>query len=288
MEHRNRELLDANEKALEADRKKTAFLQDMMHQIRTPLNIIGGFAQVLNENFHEMPSDESKRIIQLMQDNVKKILRISRMFMIFASPRGHLALTKETFSCNELCRELIGSFQLTNPYTVKLYFETTVPDDFMICTDKQRVKLILEELLDNANKFTHQGSIIVAVSRLDDKMVTITVSDTGIGIAEAHRQMMAGVGGDAEQDNVTAMLERIGSEIEKLALCVAFCRNSYEAMLHKETNQWYWDYMEEAGYTEDGDYNYDNINNVAKDKEDELSRQLKNRMKIMFSLFFSL
>lgn len=190
MEHRNRELLDANEKALEADRKKTAFLQDMMHQIRTPLNIIGGFAQVLNENFHEMPSDESKRIIQLMQDNVKKILRISRMLMVFASPRGHLALTKETFSCNELCRELIGSFQLTNPYTVKLYFETTVPDDFMICTDKQRVKLILEELLDNANKFTHQGSIIVAVSRLDDKMVTITVSDTGIGIAEAHRQMI--------------------------------------------------------------------------------------------------
>ena len=57
-----------------------------------------------------------------------------------------------------------------------------------------------------------------------------------------------------------------GSEIEKLALCVAFCRNSYEAMLHKEPNEWYWDYMEEAGYTEDGDYNYDNINNVAKDE----------------------
>lgn len=190
MEHRNRELLDANEKALEADRKKTAFLQDMMHQIRTPLNIIVGFAQVLNENFHEMPAEESKRIIQLMQDNAKKILRISRMLMIFASPRGHFALTKDTFSCNELCRDIIGSFRLTNPYTVKLYFETTVPDDFMICTDKQRVKLILEELLDNANKFTHQGSIIVAVDQPDDKTMTITVSDTGIGIAEAHRQMI--------------------------------------------------------------------------------------------------
>ena len=190
MEHRNRELLDANDKALEADRKKTAFLQDMMHQIRTPLNIIGGFAQVLNENLHEMPADESKRIIQLMQDNVKKIMHISRMLVGFASQKGYLELKKETFSCNELCREIIGSFRLTNPYTVKLYFETTVPDDFMICTDKQRVKLILEELLDNANKFTHQGSIIVAVSRLDDKMVTISVSDTGIGIAEAHRQMI--------------------------------------------------------------------------------------------------
>ena len=145
---------------------------------------------VLNENFHEMPAEESKRIIQLMQDNAKKILRISRMLMIFASPRGHFALTKDTFSCNELCREIIGSFRLTNPYTVKLYFETTVPDDFMICTDKQRVKLILEELLDNANKFTHQGSIIVAVDLPDDKTMTITVSDTGIGIAEAHRQMI--------------------------------------------------------------------------------------------------
>ena len=190
MEHRNHELLDANEKALEADRKKTAFLQDMMHQIRTPLNIIGGFSQVLNENFHEIPANESKRIIQMMQDNVKKILRISRMLVGFASPKGFIDFKKESFSCNALCREMVDGFQLTNPYTVKLYFETMVSDDFMICTDKQRVKLILEELLDNANKFTHQGSIIVAVSQPDDKTLTITVSDTGIGIAEAHRQMI--------------------------------------------------------------------------------------------------
>jgi hypothetical protein len=53
------------------------------------------------------------------------------------------------------------------------------------------------------------------------------------------------------------------TEIDKLALCVAFCRNSYEAMLHKETNQWYWDYMEEANCDENGNYD---INAVAKDK----------------------
>lgn len=190
MEHRNCELLDANEKALEADRKKTVFLQDMMHQIRTPLNIIGGFAQVLNDSFHEMPADESKKIIQMMQDNVKKITRISRMLVGFASQKGYIDLKKDTFSCNAVCKEMIDGFQLTNPYTVKLCFETTVPDNFMISTDKQRVMLILEELLDNANKFTHQGKITVAVSQPDDKTVAITVSDTGIGIAEAHRQMI--------------------------------------------------------------------------------------------------
>lgn len=190
MEHRNHELLEANEKALEADRKKTVFLQDMMHQIRTPLNIIGGFAQVLNENFHAMPPDESKNIIQMMQENVKKIMRISRMLVGFASPVGYIALTKENFSCNALCREMVDNFQLTSPYTVKLRFETSVADDFMICNDRQRVQLILEQLLDNANKFTHQGTITVAVSQPDAQTVAITVSDTGIGIAEADRQMV--------------------------------------------------------------------------------------------------
>ena len=190
MEQRNRELLVANEKALEADRKKTVFLQDMMHQIRTPLNIIGGFAQVLNESFHEMPDDESKKILQMMQDNTRKIVRINRMLVGYSSQEGYLAQTKETFSCNELCQETISNFRLTNPYTVKFCFETTLPDDFTICTDKQRVRLILEELLDNANKFTQQGTITISCSQPDDKTVAITVSDTGIGIAKAHRQMI--------------------------------------------------------------------------------------------------
>ena len=70
------------------------------------------------------------------------------------------------------------------------HFETTLPDDFTICTDKQRVRLILEELLDNANKFTHQGIITVSCSQPDDKTVAITVSDTGIGIAKADREMI--------------------------------------------------------------------------------------------------
>lgn len=190
MEQRNRELLAANEKALEADRKKTAFLQDMMHQIRTPLNIIGGFSQVLNDGFHEMPADESENLIQMMQDNARKVVRITRMLIAFSSEKGSLALTKETFRCNDLCREMISNCHLTSPYTVKLCFETSLPDTFTVCADKQRVMLILEELLDNANKFTHQGTITVACSQPDEKTVAITVSDTGIGIDKADRQMI--------------------------------------------------------------------------------------------------
>ena len=188
MEQRNRELAVANEKALEADRKKTAFLQDMMHQIRTPLNIICGFAQVLNDSFHELPPDEARNITQMMHDNMRKIAHITRLLVSFASQTGLIAMKKETFSCNEACREVVDNCRLTNPSTVKLRFETMLSDDYTLHTDKQRVQLILEELLDNANKFTQQGTITVSCGQKDQQTVTIRVSDTGIGIAKTDRK----------------------------------------------------------------------------------------------------
>ena len=188
MEQRNCELAAANEKALEADRKKTAFLQDMMHQIRTPLNIICGFAQVLNDSFHELPPDEARNITQMMHDNMRKIAHITRLLVSFASQTGLIAMKKETFSCNEACREVVDNCRLTNPSTVKLRFETMLSDDYTLHTDKQRVQLILEELLNNANKFTQQGTITVSCCQKDQQTVTIRVSDTGIGIAKTDRK----------------------------------------------------------------------------------------------------
>jgi signal transduction histidine kinase len=189
MEQRNKELQQANEQAIIAGNKKTAFLQDMMHQIRTPLNIIGGFAQVLNENFHELPDDETSNIIYMIQDNSRKFVRISRM-LVAASLSENEEVTKTCFSCNALCREIISSFRLTSPHMVKLGFETTLPDDFNIFSDQEKVKSILMELLDNANKFTQQGAITLACSQPDAHIVNIKVSDTGIGIPKAKRQQV--------------------------------------------------------------------------------------------------
>jgi signal transduction histidine kinase len=97
-------------------------------------------------------------------------------------------MKKETFNCNEACREVVDNYRLTNPSTVKLRFETMLSDDYTLHTDKQRVQLILEELLDNANKFTQQGTITVSCGQKDQQMVTIRVSDTGIGIAKTDRK----------------------------------------------------------------------------------------------------
>lgn len=190
MEQHNQKLQQANEQAIIADNKKTVFLKDMMHQIRTPLNIIGGFAQVLNENFHELPDDETSNIIYMMQDNSRKLVRISRMLVAASINENEVETKKTSFSCNALCREIISSFRLTSPHMVKLCFETTLPDDLNLYSDQEKVKSILMELLDNANKFTQQGSITLACSRPNAHTVNIKVSDTGIGIPSTNRQQI--------------------------------------------------------------------------------------------------
>lgn len=189
LEQRNQELVTANEQANEANKKTTEFVQDMMHQIRTPLNIISGFIQVIHENFHELPEEETKNIISMMQDNAWKISRIARLLVATSEVNdGSMPRKMEAVNCKELCQEVIASFQPTNPLLVKVTTDIQVADDLTIRSSKERVRDILIEMLDNANKFTHQGSITLACYQGDNGTINFSVSDTGIGIAECDRE----------------------------------------------------------------------------------------------------
>ena len=75
-----------------------------------------------------------------------------------------------------------------NPDTVNISVKTDLPDDFTIHSNREALLFILGELLNNANKFTQQGSITLTCSQTDNQTVTFAVSDTGIGIAEDDRE----------------------------------------------------------------------------------------------------
>ena len=94
------------------------------------------------------------------------------------------ALKRTTFSCNSLCRELEMAFQPNSPRLVKFRVITHVPDTLTIRSNKESIKEILIELLDNANKFTQQGCITLECSQPTPDNVAFVVCDTGIGIAE--------------------------------------------------------------------------------------------------------
>lgn len=182
LEQHNQELVQAYQLKIEADEQKTAFIQDMSHQIRTPLNIISGFTQVLSANLNELPDEEIDDITQRMESSAKVISHIAWMLSASSADSSRQAAQKITFGCNELCREAISAIIPNHPETVSVSVNSEVPDTYTIHTDRQALLSILNELLDNANKFTLKGSITVGCQQEGDDAVRFTVSDTGAGI----------------------------------------------------------------------------------------------------------
>lgn len=188
LKQRNEELVIAREKALESDRLKSAFIQNMTHQIRTPLNIVTGFAQVINNDYETLPKDEIKMMVGQMMKNTDVITTIiNKLIDLSIQQSRHCIERQDYVSCNGLCRESIRRMNFTHLDTVKVDVDTSVPDSLLIRTDKTILMKVFLELLQNADQFTQNGSIILGCYQPNETSVCFSVTDTGQGIPEEYR-----------------------------------------------------------------------------------------------------
>ena len=190
----NRELEHTTQLAVEAQRQKTIFIQNVTHQIRTPLNIIMGFAQILN-----CPTDDTSLSEELGQDEIKSIastmthnsrLLIRMVMMLFDSSDNGKAETancdkREMVACNDVCQVAL-KFTTKNHPDIPVEYKTELADDFCIHTNFRYLEYSLEELLSNAVRYSDQQHISLHVTR-NKEFVRFVVQDTGNGIAEADR-----------------------------------------------------------------------------------------------------
>ncbi len=182
---RNEELAQTSELAKEADRQKSLFIQNVSHQIRTPLNIIMGFAHVLKESKSSLPEEEAKSITDMMYHNAQMLDRMAQM-LFDSSARGTTqalyANKNDEVSCNEIAND---SIMLTFEHFPKqsIYFGTDLPDDFCIYTNRAYLMGSITELLYNAIKYSDGLHVTLRVSEFGS-MVRYIVEDTGPGIAE--------------------------------------------------------------------------------------------------------
>ena len=181
---RNEELVQISELAKEANSQKSLFIQNVSHQIRTPLNIIMGFAQVLKESKGSLSKEEAKSITEMMYHNAQLLHRM--ILMLFdSSARGATeelyANRNEEVSCNEVANE---SLAFTNEHfpNLPVAFTTDLPDDFYINTSRLYLMRSIRELLFNAAKYSDGQNISLRVSEMGS-MVRFIVEDTGPGIA---------------------------------------------------------------------------------------------------------
>jgi len=180
------ELIEAKEKAEESDRLKSAFLANMSHEVRTPLNSIIGFSELLADPFFE---DQKTEFIQSIITSGNNLLTIISDIMDFSKMEsGEIAIRRSQINALKFILIIKEQFAIQIEGK-KLEFKLTHPDneeDTVIFADIERLRQIFNNLLSNAIKFTMNGSIEIGYQP-KGKMVEFYVKDTGIGIpAEYH------------------------------------------------------------------------------------------------------
>ena len=173
----------ARNKEEESDRLKTAFLANMGHEIRTPLNAIVGFADLLPVVQGE---EERNQLIAEIQSNNQKLLHIiDGLVSMSKIEAGAKSLLMARVDLNQLLQQVVETHQPATNVPITLQCSM---DKLMIESDRDKLFEVVDNLIQNAVKFTAEGSIRVGYDLLDDHHVHIWVSDTGKGIAVADQQ----------------------------------------------------------------------------------------------------
>ena len=172
-------LTEAKEKAEEADRLKSAFLANMSHEIRTPLNAIVGFSSLL---VAEGDAEERKQYMAIVEENNDLLLQlISDILDLSKIEAGTFDFVEKELDVNLLCEDIVRTMKMKVSPGVELIFERHLPE-CMIVSDRNRLNQVISNFVNNAIKFTSEGSICVGYDQVDESHLRFYVSDTGIGI----------------------------------------------------------------------------------------------------------
>jgi PAS domain S-box-containing protein len=179
------ELITAKEKAEESDRLKTAFLNNISHEIRTPFNGILGFLSILQDN--ELTGSERDEFTNIINQSADRLMNtINDLVEISQIQAGQLKITSQETNITELTEELINRFnkEIEEPGLQFIIHNKLSPSIASIETDSSKLMTILSNLIGNAIKFTKSGSIELAISLKGD-FFEFSVKDTGVGIAKS-------------------------------------------------------------------------------------------------------
>lgn len=176
----------AKEEAERANKAKSMFLANMSHEIRTPMNAVLGMCDIV---LRDQISDSVRESVNNIKSASKKLLETINDILDFSKiESGKMEVVNEPYSLAHMIKEVtnIISYRLTGkPVNLIVDVEDTIPDT--LNGDSLRIRQILINLLNNAVKFTEEGSITLTVRQEtgEDFKLRIAVRDTGCGIQES-------------------------------------------------------------------------------------------------------
>ncbi|MDR0988334.1 MAG: histidine kinase [Prevotellaceae bacterium] len=182
------ELIVARDRALQADKLKSAFLANMSHEIRTPLNSIVGFSDLLRD-FDAFSHDEVTQFIDTINTNCTLLLAlISDILDLARIEAGSMDFHFADYNLSFIMQQIYDSQRLNMPSGVELQVEIPTGDGKVISIDNVRLKQVINNLINNAKKFTSQGYIKFGYTTERSGYTAFFVEDTGSGISEENQR----------------------------------------------------------------------------------------------------
>ena len=181
VDEKTAELGKAKIQAEKSDRLKTAFLSNISHEVRTPMNAIIGFSNLLtNQDLNE---PERNQFLEHINLNTLRLLKLfENVTQLAKFEQSQVAVHKEVFNPWQTVNRIIKRIN-DGPRQIKQldYLKNLIPPHLDITTDKDIFTIMMEELIDNALKFTNQGDILIS-AEINNNHLRLTIKDHGIGI----------------------------------------------------------------------------------------------------------
>ena len=184
VEERTAELQTALERVSELSQLKANFISNISHELRTPLTHIKGYIELLVTESLGPLTEEQKHALQVSQQASGKLESlIEDLIMVSLAARGELSIKLEKMDIRRVSTLVVKSF-MGKAQDREIDLHAVIDDDVpFVQADSQKIGWALSQLIDNGIKFTSSGgSVVVSVKREGENLVTVSVTDTGIGI----------------------------------------------------------------------------------------------------------
>ncbi|WP_245920369.1 ATP-binding protein [Methanospirillum stamsii] len=182
LEKSNQELVIEKDRAEAADQLKSAFIATMSHELRTPLNSIIGFTGIILQGLAGPLNQEQHKQLTMVQQSARHLLAlINDVLDISKIEAGELNITREPVEVQNTIQTVITTLQKSAEDKGLRIITDLSSKPMEISGDPRRIEQILINLINNAIKFTEQGTITIK-SIMNGNTIEISVSDTGIGI----------------------------------------------------------------------------------------------------------
>jgi len=184
----------ANKSAEEYQLLKSNFISNISHEMRTPLNAIVGFSEL--PFMGDVDLDEVMEYMQVIRKSSRQLLdKIKNIIFISNLDSDDIPVILELVSVKRIFSEIKDIYKDTEleagqSAIDRLSFIYPEEDDIFAKTDFEKIKQVLQQLINNALKFSHHGTVEVGCKKIDENNIECYVSDTGIGVPEDKKEIV--------------------------------------------------------------------------------------------------